>query len=343
MYLAIDGGGTKTEYLLLDEDFHIVSQYLGLGTNHDSIPGGWKDVGKRLNDGIRRVLSEAGVHKLRIRDVAAGISSLDTVSDEEHCRECFRKVGFETVTLVNDGFLPVYANGRDGIGIAFNCGTGVCCAGIDHAGNHVKLGGLDDWSGDAGGGTWIIMNVYRTLYERLIYSRRRTHFVKAFFQLLQLSTEEDLINYWSVLKDTDTWETKQIAQGTPGTEDAGIIAPSVVRKEIIRLFFELYENGDKDALKIGKQMQNYFRNTIKAADSRLAFDERVEKNRPIPLILCGSVLTQAAGRKYLSELENEIRRLFGSRFSVVKAEHLPVHGAVVMLKMKQQMNAEKKE
>ena len=29
MYLAIDGGGTKTEYLLLDEAFRTAGRYLG--------------------------------------------------------------------------------------------------------------------------------------------------------------------------------------------------------------------------------------------------------------------------------------------------------------------------
>ena len=29
MYIAIDGGGTKTEYLLLDKHFQVVDHYLG--------------------------------------------------------------------------------------------------------------------------------------------------------------------------------------------------------------------------------------------------------------------------------------------------------------------------
>ncbi len=29
MYLAIDGGGTKTEYLLLDQEFKTVGRHLG--------------------------------------------------------------------------------------------------------------------------------------------------------------------------------------------------------------------------------------------------------------------------------------------------------------------------
>ena len=31
MYIAIDGGGTKTEYLLLDKHFQVVDYYLGTG------------------------------------------------------------------------------------------------------------------------------------------------------------------------------------------------------------------------------------------------------------------------------------------------------------------------
>ena len=31
MYIAIDGGGTKTEYLLLDKHFQVVIHYLEMG------------------------------------------------------------------------------------------------------------------------------------------------------------------------------------------------------------------------------------------------------------------------------------------------------------------------
>ena len=44
MYIAIDGGGTKTEYLLLDKYFQVVDHYLGGCLNHDLLGNGWADV-----------------------------------------------------------------------------------------------------------------------------------------------------------------------------------------------------------------------------------------------------------------------------------------------------------
>ena len=43
MYIAIDGGGTKTEYLLLDKHFQVVDHYLGGCLNHDLLGNGWAD------------------------------------------------------------------------------------------------------------------------------------------------------------------------------------------------------------------------------------------------------------------------------------------------------------
>ena len=52
MYIAIDGGGTKTEYLLLDKHFQVVDHYLGGCLNHDLLGNGWADVSLALKASI---------------------------------------------------------------------------------------------------------------------------------------------------------------------------------------------------------------------------------------------------------------------------------------------------
>ena len=61
MYIAIDGGGTKTEYLLLDKHFQVVDHYLGGCLNHDLLGNGWADVSLALKASIYGVIQSLGI------------------------------------------------------------------------------------------------------------------------------------------------------------------------------------------------------------------------------------------------------------------------------------------
>ena len=76
MYIAIDGGGTKTEYLLLDKHFQVVDYYLGGCLNHDLLGNGWADVSLALKASIDVLLERNGLTVSDIEAVAAGISGI---------------------------------------------------------------------------------------------------------------------------------------------------------------------------------------------------------------------------------------------------------------------------
>ena len=103
-------------------------------------------------------------------------------------------------------------------GVSLNCGTGMCCAAIDSSGNRIKLAGMDEWSGDAGGGNWIVMQMYRKVYENLILKDVSTPFVMEYMKVMNLGGKVDFINSWSDLKDGENTECK------------------VLHRKIIRLF-----------------------------------------------------------------------------------------------------------
>ena len=74
MYIAIDGGGTKTEYLLLDKHFQVVDHYLGGCLNHDLLGNGWADVSLALKASIDVLLERNGLTVSDIEAVLPGIS-----------------------------------------------------------------------------------------------------------------------------------------------------------------------------------------------------------------------------------------------------------------------------
>ena len=96
--------------------------------------------------------------------------------------------------VCNDGYLPVKASARGGVGVAYNCGTGVCCAGIDRDGRLVNVAGLDEWSDDAGSGRWIVLSMFQKVYASAIRKEQETGLVRTFREEFSAWSKEDILN-----------------------------------------------------------------------------------------------------------------------------------------------------
>ena len=292
MYIAIDGGGTKTEYLLLDKHFQVVDHYLGGCLNHDLLGNGWADVSLALKASIDVLLERNGLTVSDIEAAAAGISGLDTAGDQQQADACFSS-----------------AENPAAWGVSLNCGTGMCCAAIDPSGNRIKLAGMDEWSGDAGGGNWIVMQMYRKVYENLILKDVNTPLVMEYVKAMNLGSKVDFINSWSDLKEGENAECKAL------------------HRKIIWLFFELLERSNPEAQALADQMIKCAAYSIDAAVRELHFS-----GEKIPVYLSGSILTKAASSGYLSMLKKALSCICQGKLEVHMCTKRPVEGAVQLLK-----------
>lgn len=309
MYLAIDGGGTKTEYLLLDQAFEVVGRHLGGSINHDFLEGGWEGTKRELSEGTKALLVENRMDISDIKDVAAGLAGVDNGRDQEEIERIFKEIGFREFTVCNDGFLAVWGECPGGVGIAYNCGTAVCCAGIDERGRMEKTAGFDEWSGDAGGGNWIVRNVFRLVYRSLVLGRKETALAAAYQRRFSLKTEADFLDSWSMLKDP---------AGYPD-----------MRKDVIALFFEQLEAGEEGAAELAEQMAACGAENIQAMTERLVFSEC-----PVPVVLTGSIHTKAANSTYLALLEARMKDRIALPFTVTMASGTPAEGAAMHIRGK---------
>lgn len=300
-YLAIDGGGTKTEYRLVDEQFRLAERCRGGCVNHDLLPGGWEDTVLELQSGIQTLLGRRALQISDIADTVAGLSGVDSLSDQKHVEHCLLDMGLERFLVCNDGFLPVKAE-CGGWGIAYNCGTGVCCCGIGEDGSMVKLAGLDEWSGDAGGGRWIAVHLFRTVYRQRILKSRETYLTEAYQQRFDCRSEEDIIESLTFLK-------------TPAQNPE-------VSKAAVELFFAALEQQDQDIQLLAEEMADC------AAENISTVCRRLEFVRPeIPVVLTGSIHTKAANQMYLDLLRQKIQRKMSGRAEIFLASKEPAVGA----------------
>lgn len=300
-YLAIDGGGTKTEYRLLDGQFRAAERCLGGCVNHDFLPGGWEDTARELRSAIADLLGRRGLQIGDITDTVAGLSGVDSRTDQASIERCLRDIGLTRFLVCNDGFLPVKAE-CDGWGIAYNCGTGVCCCGIGEEGRMIKSAGLDEWSGDAGGGRWIAVHLFRAVYQRLFLYGENTYLTAAYQQKFGCRSEEDILDSLTLLKDP--------------TEH-----PEAARAAV-ELFFAALEQKDEDAQTLAEKMTDCAAENISVVCRKLGFAQT-----QIPVVLTGSVHTKAANRVYLDLLEERVQKAMDGRAEIFPASKEPVAGA----------------
>ena len=109
IYIAIDGGGTKTEYLLLNDALEVMDRHVGSGSNHERLSDGYAGVKRTFYENLTLLLTRNGIKASEIQDVVAGLSGADNDTQTERLQEILRGFGFQYVMVCNDGYLPLKA------------------------------------------------------------------------------------------------------------------------------------------------------------------------------------------------------------------------------------------
>ena len=148
MYIGIDGGGTKTKAMLLDEHLNLIH-------TEEAGPSSIRTVSieeslKNIHTCIDRCAEKA---KKSIESVFAGLGDVAGKDDETYMVECLKEnkhLSNAMVKVKND----VY-NAHNGAlegepGIALIIGTGSVAFGVDEAGNAHRAGGYSYKEGDLG-------------------------------------------------------------------------------------------------------------------------------------------------------------------------------------------------
>lgn len=145
-YLGIDGGATKTDFVLTDREGNVVHRYLGASTNPADL--GVDVACERLREGIRLVCN--GVSP-RCISVFAGISGGLTGDAKERIRACLEGMGFARVDNGSDAQSIVAAGlgKRDGISVIVGTGS---VAFVQKDGELHRIGGFGYLFDEGGNG-----------------------------------------------------------------------------------------------------------------------------------------------------------------------------------------------
>ena len=163
--LGIDAGATKTAFILYDLERNRAWQLYGGCGNHEGLPGGYAELEKMMEAHLNRLCACAGVTLKDIAGAGLGVAGVDTRRQHGIIAGIFSKIGLERFALANDAVLGIKAECDAGI-CAVN-GTGFCVYGIDRQGQTAQVGGLDQLSGDLGGGKVYAQRALAAVYSEL--------------------------------------------------------------------------------------------------------------------------------------------------------------------------------
>lgn len=198
-YLGIDGGGTKTELVLVDETGAIITRAIGSASSIDTIT---------LSESMKSVL-ETFIKmnaNVQVSAIFAGIGGIASDLDSKNYATALRELPFVAsdarIEAKNDVYAAL-ASGRGTLdGMTIILGTGAVCFGI-RDGVSWRCGGYHYKEGDAGSAFDLGFHALK-YYARVVDGRYEpSEFSEAIKKQLGLSDFSSLVTYFDHLNRTE--------------------------------------------------------------------------------------------------------------------------------------------
>lgn len=146
LFLAVDGGNSKTDVVLGTHDGRVLARARG-GPFRPQVTG--LDAAVEVVAGL---IEEIGVAE-PVEQLSAFVAGADFPAEEAEITAALKARGWaEQVHAANDTFALLHAGAPSGWGVAVVCGTGINCVGLGPDGATARFPALGEVSGDWGGG-----------------------------------------------------------------------------------------------------------------------------------------------------------------------------------------------
>jgi N-acetylglucosamine kinase-like BadF-type ATPase len=152
LYLGIDGGGTKTRFLLGDEN-SVIAAATAAGSN--VVRSGKEAVYSALHAGLDEVCGAAGIGAGDIAKTVAGLAGSSNAKIRTSLEEILREKLSGAIEIVGDMPIAHQAALQGEPGVLVNSGTGSIAFGRNAKNESARAGGWGFAISDEGSGHWI--------------------------------------------------------------------------------------------------------------------------------------------------------------------------------------------
>lgn len=299
-YVGIDGGGTKTKFLLSDEELNIVAEYTGSTCFY--MQCGFDGLASLVDEGINKVCESAGISRNDITYAFMGLAGYD---DSKSVNEPITKAVASGMNGIPFGIANDSENALAGAlggepGINIIAGTGSVAAGRNAAGDVAKCGGgLHVIGTDEGSAYWIAIRLMHEFTKQDDGRHERTLLYDKIREFFNIEDKQDMISH---LVDDLKLDRAKMATLAP-------------------LCAELYDAGEPTAIRILNQVVDEF------AEMTIALYKRLGYTDIIPVSGTGGVFKM--GERITAPLN---KRLAEHNMKFVQPLFDPAVGALILAK-----------
>lgn len=188
--VGVDGGGTKTDAVILNAH----GQVLGQGSAGPSNPLriGITNAAAAVREAIDKACVAARVRRDDIVAAQIGLAGARRQELRARMREALSNIGIGDIEVVSDADIALYGTTDGGPGVVVIAGTGSVCCGANARGKHVWAGGWGPIAGDEGGGAWIARRALKAIAHASDGRGPKTSLTAAACRYFHVTTAEDL-------------------------------------------------------------------------------------------------------------------------------------------------------
>lgn len=301
-FLGLDGGGTKTHCVLLDQLENRIDFLAAGPSNHEVMEGSFEELKAVLTEITSTLLSRNGIGVADIAAASFGMGGVDTPIQHAIISQIIAGIGFSNFVLSNDAYLGVKAECSAGYGVCAVNGWGYSVVGINSGGDMLQIGGHGELSGDKGGGSYLVPAAIRSIYTSLFKGAQPTIMADMLFDELGVTDKIELV--------------EAVAMRIMGDQSGSYLMLS-------KLLYAAANQGDTVALQILEES---------GADYALAVRQIVKAldiPAPVEVALVGSQFIRSECKKALETMEQALNPEGEQQYIIKPISTLPVAGALI--------------
>ncbi|MCL1844700.1 MAG: hypothetical protein FWF77_02240 [Defluviitaleaceae bacterium] len=308
-FVGVDGGNTKTEYLLCTVDGRYVDVLRVGQCSHENFVDGFDGMERTMREQFNELFSRhPGIGVENIAAVGLGLAGADFPWQVEELTSRVKAMGFKNVGVGNDGILGIKATSDTGTGLCAVNGTGTVIVGVDERGTMLQVGGVGVLSGDGAGGHFICEKIIASLYDFHFRCGNDSAMFPRIMGLLDVRPDNLLITIvdYEVLNKN---MTEIIKIGAKAAVEDDMVAKSIF---------------DNAGVSIGKSAAGCIR--------RLCFETAGTEANPIEIVQVGSVWHKTPYDGMSDSFIKTASALSGKHCKIVKLKTPPAAGGVLWAK-----------
>lgn len=159
--VGVDGGGTKTQAVIMDMNLAILGE--GLAGPSNPLRVGIANAAAAVREAIDKACEAAEVRRTDIVAAEVGLAGARRKELSARMREALGGLGISALTVVSDADIALYGATEGEPGLIAIAGTGSICCGINARRKMACAGGWGPIAGDEGGGSWIARRALRAI------------------------------------------------------------------------------------------------------------------------------------------------------------------------------------